>query len=561
MGRPVSRRRFVGATSSALAGLALGPAPRVEPAPLFDLVVRGGTVLDGTGAAAFRADLGIVGDTIAALGAIAPEQGRRVLDVAGLHVAPGFVDIHTHSDPELLAYPTADSRVLQGVTSELAGNCGSSAAPLAGLGVKERVEEIARDGIRADWTDVASYLERVEKAGISVNHALLAGHGTLRASVVGGVDRPLSEDEARAVAGALEEALDQGAFGLSTGLEYVPGRYTPPAEITALARLVARRGGLYASHMRNEEARLLDAVREAIAVGREAGVRVEVSHLKAAGEANWPRQAAALELVEAARRDGVEVLADAYPYTAYSTGLTILLEGWAREGGAPAILARLRDPQLRARIRREVEAQVKGDPGSFERIVISRVKTEANRALAVGRSLVEIGEAWRLDPVDACLRLLEQEETAVSFIGHAMSPENVERVLRHPLVMVGSDGSSMAPVGEAAKARPHPRSYGTFPRVLGLYARERGLFDLPTAVRKMTSLPADQIGLRERGRVGRGARADLVAFDAASVRDTASFDDPHRYPTGIVHVLVNGVAVVERGAHTGARPGRALRRA
>ncbi len=555
------RRRFLGRASAAVVGLAASPSLKVEAAPSFDVVIRGGTVLDGTGAPQFAADVGLVGDTVAALGAIAPGQGRRVIEAPGLHVAPGFIDIHTHSDPDVLAYPTADSRVRQGVTTELAGNCGGSAAPLAGLGVAERREEWRRDGVDADWTDVASYLARVEKAGVSVNHALLVGHGTLRSNAIGDVDRPLSAEEMRAVALALEEALDQGVFGLSTGLEYVPGRYTPPSEIVELARVVARRGGLYASHIRNEEARLLEAVAEAIEVGRSSGVRVEIAHLKAAGESNWPKQGAALDLVESARRDGVAVLADAYPYTAYSTDLTIFMEGWAREGGTAAILGRLRDPETRARIRREVEAQVKVDPGGWERVVVSRVKTEKNRPLAVGRSLVEIAGGWGVGPVDAYLRLLEEEETAVSFIGHAMSPENVERVLRHPLVMIGSDGSSMAPVGKAAETRPHPRSYGTFPRVLGFYAREQRLFDLPTAVRKMTSLPADQIGLGDRGRVARGKKADLVVFDAARVRDTATFDDPHRYPEGIVHVLVNGVPVVERGAHTGARPGRVLRRA
>jgi N-acyl-D-amino-acid deacylase len=555
------RRQFLGQAAAALAGLGVGRPLRVEAAPSFDLVIRGGTVLDGTGAPPFAADVGLVGDAIAALGEVAPEQGRRAIDAAGLHVAPGFIDIHTHSDPDVLAYPTADSRVRQGVTTELAGNCGGSAAPLAGLGVDERREKWEADGLDADWTDVASYLSRVEKAGISVNHALLVGHGTLRSNAIGDVDRPLSADERRSVARALEEALDQGVFGLSTGLEYVPGRYAPPSEIVDLARLVARRGGLCASHIRNEEARLLEAVAEAIEVGRSSGVRVEIAHLKAAGESNWSKQGPALDLLESARRDGVAALADAYPYTAYSTGLTILMEGWAREGGTAAILGRFRDPDARARIRREVEAQVKDDPGSWERVVVSRVKTEKNRDAAVGRSLVEIAGGWGLDPVDAYLRLLEEEETAVSFIGHGMSPENVERVLRHPLVMIGSDGSSMAPVGKAALGRPHPRSYGTFARVLGFYARERGIFDLPTAVRKMTSLPADQIGLPDRGRIARGKKADLVVFDAARVRDAATFGDPHRYPEGISAVLVNGVPVVERGVHTGARPGRALRRA
>ena len=553
------RRRFLGRSSAALAGFILGPRARLEAAPTFDIVLRGGTVLDGTGGPGLRADVGVVGDAIAALGEISAEQGRRVIDAAGLHVSPGFIDIHTHSDPDVLAYPTADSRVRQGVTTELAGNCGSSAAPLAGEGVEERKEDWRREGVEADWTDVASYLGQLERTGLSLNQALLVGQGTLRDNAVGSVDRLLSADEMAAVSRALEEGLDQGAFGLSTGLEYVPGRYTPTAEIVALTRIVARRGGLYATHIRNEESQVLEAVAEAIEIGRSAGARVQISHLKAAGEVNWPKQRAALDLIEAGRGGGVEVLADAYPYTAYSTDLLILMPGWAREGATAAVLARLRDPAGRARIRREVEASVAEDPGGWDRIVITSVKTSANQAL-VGRNMTEIAEGWSVDPAEAYTRLMEEESTSVGFVGHAMSPANVDRVLAHPLVMIGSDGSSMAPTGRAAETRPHPRSYGAFARVLGVYARERGLLDLPTAVRKMTSMPADQIGLTDRGRIAPGKKADLVVFDAATVADTATFENPHRYPVGIAHVLVNGVSVVQDGAHTGVRPGRALRK-
>ncbi|MGD8895447.1 MAG: D-aminoacylase [Acidobacteriota bacterium] len=553
------RRRFLGRSSAALAGFVLGPRVRLEAAPTFDIVLRGGTVLDGTGGPGLRADVGVVGDAIAALGEISAEQGRQVIDAAGLHVSPGFIDIHTHSDPDVLAYPTADSRVRQGVTTELAGNCGSSAAPLAGEGVEERKEDWKRQGVEADWTDVASYLGRLERTGLSLNQALLVGQGTLRDNAIGSVDRLLSADEMTAVSRALEEGLDQGAFGLSTGLEYVPGRYTPTAEIVALTRIVARRGGLYATHIRNEESRVLEAVAEAIETGRSAAARVQISHLKAAGEVNWPKQPAALDLIEAARSGGVEVLADAYPYTAYSTDLLILMPGWAREGGTGAVLERLRDAGARARNRREVAASVAEDPGGWDRIVITSVKTSANQAL-VGRNMAEIAEGWSVDPAEAYTRLMKEEDTSVGFVGHAMSPANVDRVLAHPLVMIGSDGSSMAPTGWAAETRPHPRSYGTFARVLGVYARERGLLDLPTAVRKMTSMPADQIGLTDRGRIAPGKKADLVVFDAATVADTATFEDPHRYPVGVAHVLVNGVSVVQDGTHTGARPGRALRK-
>ena len=561
MMREVSRRDVLKAGVSASLGVALYPVSRIQPSPRFDLVIVNGNVLDGTGGRAMLLDLGIIGDTIVAVGSIAPEQGERTLDATGSYVAPGFIDVHTHSDSSIFAYPSADSRVRQGITTEVTGNCGSSAAPLLGPSAEEFRAEVLRDhGIPVEWTGLDSYFETLEKIGVSTNQAMLLGQGTLRENVVGLQNRSLSADELTSMQHAVEEGLDQGAFGLSTGLEYTPGRYTPTGEIVTLGRLVARRGGLYASHIRNEEANLLTAVHEAIQVGRDAGVRVEISHLKAAGRPNWAKQGAALDLIEAARSDGVEVMADAYPYTAYSTGLTIYMPSWAMEGGWTQLARRLEDSADRSRIREAYSSQIEVDPGSYDLIVIASTRSEKNRHL-VGKNLAEIGVEWNLDPVDAALRLLLEEEGRVSIIGHGMSPENVELVLSHPLVMVGSDGSSMAPTGRAAETRPHPRSYGTFARVLSHYCRERKLFDLPTAIKKMTSMAADQVGLRDRGRIARGKKADVVVFDSTKVRDLATFDDPHQYPVGVRYVIVNGELVVNEGRHTGARPGTVLRRA
>jgi N-acyl-D-amino-acid deacylase len=352
--------------------------------------------------------------------------------------------------------------------------------------------------------------------------------------------------------------MDHGAFGISTGLEYTPGRYTPTEEIIEMARVVARRGGLYASHIRNEEATLLEAVNEAINIGAKTGSRVEVSHLKAAGVVNWNKQTGAIHLLESARQNGIEVLADAYPYTAYSTGLTVYLKSWALEGTSADLMKRLKDPETRARMRKELVAHIPTEPGSFDLIVVSAVPSEKNR-FTVGKNLAEIGEAWKLEPVDAMLRLMEEEQGSVSIVGHGMSPENVQMVLSHPLVMIGSDGYTMAPTGRAAQTRPHPRSYGAYPRVLGFYSREQKLFDLPTAVKKMTSMPAAQIGIHDRGRIAKSMKADLVLFNAQSVKDGATFEEPHRYPVGIEYVIVNGVPTVEKGKHNGARAGKVLR--
>lgn len=555
----ICRRSFLKRCCLGAIGVAIPKPPVAYTSGGFDKVIKNATILDGTGRAPRRGDVGISGDTIAAIGDISPERGRSVIQASGLHLCPGFIDIHTHSDGRILACPTADSRVFQGITTELTGNCGSSVAPLKRADIKDELQEFRELGIRPDWTDVASYFLRLERTGISVNHALLLGQGRLRKSAIGLVDRKLTANELKNVLRAVEEGMDCGAFGVSTGLEYAPGIYTPAEEIASMAQIVARRDGLYASHLRNEGPGLLEAIKEAINVGRETGVRVQISHLKAAGQSNWNKQSAALGLLDKARRLGIDVSADAYPYTAYSTSLSILLKAWVREGGPKAILRRLRSRDSRRRIRREVSERVGESPGDYGLIVINSTKSERNR-IAIGKNLVEIGEMWKVEPVDALLRLLEEEETVVDFVGHGMKSENVEMVLSHPMVMIGSDGYSMAGKGKAAEARPHPRSYGTCPRVLGHYVREGKLFDLSTAVKKMTSMPAEQLRLTDRGRIARGMKADLVIFDGSEVRDTATFEEPHRYPRGIKHVLVNGILVVENGKHTGARPGRVLRK-
>lgn len=532
----------------------------IESKTRYDRVITNVMILDGTGAKAFSGSVAIQDDTIVDLGEIPEDSSQHVLDGSGMYLAPGFIDIHTHSDSIIFDYPTADSRVKQGITTEVTGNCGYSAAPLSGKRIRNKTtDSILDDPVTPRWTNVDTYLKQLEATGISVNHCLLVGQGSIRQNAMGLIDREPTADEMKAMIHELEESLEQGAFGLSTGLEYTPGNFTPTEELIELTRVVSRYGAFYASHIRNEQEGLLDAIDEAIEIGRQTNARVQISHLKANGRPNWGNQDAAIAKIEAGRARGVHVFADAYPYPAYSTSLSSLLSAPMREGGNAEIVKRLREPESRAAIARYLKRRIALSPGDYNLIVISRVSSSKNKTI-LGMNLNEIGEAWSIEPVDALIRLLIEENGSVSYVGHGMKPENVAKVLAHPLVMVGSDGSSMAPVGSAAQSKPHPRSYGTFPRVLGHYVREEGVLSLPEAIRKMTSMPADQIGLPDRGRIAVGKKADLVLFDRERVEDAATFENPHQYSPGIHHVFVNGEPVVSADHHTSARPGKALRR-
>ncbi len=558
MRKQISRRAFIKTGSLAAVGASLSSMQVSCSAKSFDVVIKGGTVIDGTGKPGFKADVGITSDTIKAVAEkISSGQARRVIDAKGLKVCPGFIDIHSHSDYSIISYPTGDSKILQGVTTEVTGNCGASLVPVVGDKTRKEWDDWKEENDippECMLSDPASYFSYLENTGISVNQALLVGNGTLRNIAAGSQDRALSMDELKSITRSFEQCLDQGCAGLSTGLEYVPCNYSRLNELEALTTIAARRGVLYATHIRNESATLLESIEEAIKMGRRTGVRVEISHFKAAGKPNWSKQEAALEMIDKARAQGIDIKADAYPYTAYSSGLMYFMPYWAEDGGKEALEERLRDPALRRRIGDEVKERVANSPGGFDLIVISSVKTDANRD-CIGVSIQEIGEKWGLEPVDAMLRLVEEEHNA-GFIGHGMNPANVEMILAHPHLMIGSDGYSYAPWGKAFETRPHPRSYGAFARVLAHYCRERKIFSLPDAVKKMTSMPAAQMNMADRGILAPGKKADLAVFDSETVKDNATFENPHRFATGVKHVLVGGTPVVEEGKHTGARPGK-----
>jgi N-acyl-D-amino-acid deacylase len=527
---------------------------------MLNLKIEGATVIDGTGAPGSRADVGVTDETITAVGDLSRERAGTTLNATGKVVAPGFIDMHSHSDWRLWANRRAESKIRQGVTTEVVGNCGFSPAPVS-VEFREDLRGFALyvpRGMTFEWPTFGDYLRAFDAEGTALNVVHLVGHGTLRIAAMGFARRPPTSAELTRMQKLMAEAMEDGAWGLSTGLIYAPGSYAETEEIVAVARAAARLRGFYASHIRGEGATLLTAVSEAIRVGRDADLPVQVSHVKAAGRPNWGGVPKALALIDAARAEGLDVRADVYPYTASSTTLRTLLPDWALEGGIDAMLKRLADPAERARVRAAVESP------SAESIV-SRVGWEnvmisycAKRKDAEGRRLSEIARAHGMDPIEAAIELIVDEAGRAYMILFQLDEADLRAALVHPHVMIGSDGSSLAPYGPLGEGKPHPRSYGTFPRVLGEYAREQRTIPLATAVHKMTGLPATRLGLRDRGVVRPGARADLVVFDARRVIDRATYDDPHRYPDGIEHVVVNGRFVVKNGEHTGSLPGKVL---
>ncbi|MBP7830598.1 MAG: D-aminoacylase [Kiritimatiellae bacterium] len=518
----------------------------------LDLLIRGGVLLDGTGSAERRADVGVKGDRIEAVGDLAGAEAVRVISASNGCVCPGFIDVHSHSDAYLLIEPSAPSKVFQGVTTEVVGNCGASAAPR--LGRYLMPSDWRAMPYPGSWGTVAEYRALLEQVKPAVNVVLLIGHSALRASVMGYIERPATPDELRAMKDLLARSLDEGGAGLSTGLIYSPGMFAAPEEIVELARVVAGWGGIYTSHMRSEGGRLLEALDETIGIGRATGVRVEVSHLKTSGRAHWGKIDAALDRVRAARAAGLDVAADRYPYTASCTDLDVILPAWASGGGRDEVLKRLRDPALRARIRADVANS--RDAAYWADLRIGSTRHPDN-ARFKGRPMPEAARELGLEPVDAALYLVDTDELHTSGIFFGMSEENMRRILAEPYVMIGSDASLRAPTGPLSHDHPHPRAYGTFPRFLRA-ALDGRTVGLPEAIRKMTSLPARQFNLKDRGEIAVGKKADIVVFDPDGVGDAATYEQPHQLARGIEALLVNGVPVLAGGSPTGERPGRFL---
>jgi N-acyl-D-amino-acid deacylase len=522
----------------------------------YDILFEGGRVVDGSGNTWFRADVGVVGDKIEAVGNLQGAKTVRRVDLKGHIVAPGFMDIHSHSDMPLLIDPKVESKVYQGITVEVVGNCGTSAAPM-NKSVKAYREKYGRgnvpDDFLFDWSTMKEYMDRVDRQGCSFNVATWVGQGTVRQNIMAHDNRKPTDTEIRKMKKLVDAAMKDGAYGMSTGLIYAPSVYADTPEIIELAKVVSKRAGLYASHIRGEEQEsLLSAVKEALEIGEKAELPVQIAHFKASGKKAWGMVKQSLALVEGARERGLDVTFDQYPYIASSTGLAAILPHWAHEGGPPKMMERLRDPELRKRMAREQRIE-----RDWDGILIVFAK---NHPQYNGWTIAQLAKEQGKKAHDAACDLLLAENTVVQSVMFGMNEEDVKTVLRSPIGMVGSDGSAISPKGILGVGKPHPRYYGTFPRVLGKYARDEKVITMEEAVRKMTSAPAQRLGLNDRGLLREGFKADIVVFDPEKVRDEATFTEPHRFASGIPYVVCNGVFTIDKGMHTGALPGKMLRK-
>lgn len=523
----------------------------------LDIALVRGMVHDGDGNPPMRADLGIKSDRLVyPIDKAEKKNARRIIDIGGLHISPGFINIHSHSDIPFLIDGRVPSALCQGITTEVVGNCGTSAAPILGKYGEEAKNALKKENdVLVDWEDFEGFFSRLMQNGIAINMITLIGQGNLRGSVVGMDDRPATPDEMGRMKELAVRLMKQGAWGISTGLIYPPSVFASTEELTDLVGILRETGGYYSTHIRGEGSTLIDAIKEALTIGENAQIPVEISHLKAAGVKNWGKIDSVLEMIHSARNKGVFVQYDQYPYTMSSTGLSMVLPLWVLDGGSEKALERIKNPETREKITDELknEPYAEGD-----RIIISGVGSEKNRRY-LGRKVVDLAKEENKDTREFILDLLLEEKGSVGAIYLSMCEEDVRKVMLDPYTAVCTDADAGATDGPLHKDNPHPRTYGSFPRVIGHYSRDENLFPLSRAIYKMTGLPARMLGLEDRGRIADGMIADLAIFDYEKVEDRSTIQDPHRYPSGIEYVIVNGKIAMERGDMLPIRVGRILR--
>ena len=542
-----------------LAGETARPAMNNE----FDLLIRHGSIYDGSGRPTFIGDVGIVGDKITAIGPLGAARARREIDATGLAVAPGFINVLSWANESLIEDGRSQSDIRQGVTLEVLGE-GQSMGPLTASMKRDLVEAQADIKYSVTWTTLGEYLDHLVRRGISPNVASFVGATTVRIHELGYINRPPTPAELEWMQQLVRQAMAEGALGVASSLIYAPAFYAKTDELIALAKAAAESHGIYISHLRSEGNRFLEAIDELISIARAADIRAEIYHLKAAGRANWAKLDAAIRKIEAARAAGLQITADMYTYTAAATGLDAAMPPWVQEGGYQAWAARLKDPTIRERVKREM--QTPSDDwenlflaaGSPEKVLVVGFKNPKLKPLT-GRTLAQVAALRGRSPEETAMDLVIEDGSRVGTVYFLMSEENVRKQLALPWVSFGSDAESPTTAGAFLKSNPHPRTYGNFARLLGKYVRDEKILSLEDAVRRLSSLPAENLRLDRRGALKAGYFADVVVFDPAKIRDHATFEKPHQYSTGVLHVFVNGVPVLKNGEHTGAKPGRVVR--
>lgn len=544
--------------------LSLGGAGAVSAADAaYDIILRGGTIYDGGGGRPFVGDVGLRGDRIAAVGDLGGARAAQEIDAAGLAVAPGFINMLSHSQVALLQDGRSQGEIRQGVTLQVMGE-GTSMGPLSPAMKAEMAEMQGDIKYEVAWTTLGEFLQHLEARGVSCNVASFIGAATPRIHVLGRTARAPTPDELARMQALVRQAMEEGAMGVSSALIYAPGVYAKTDELIALCRAAAPYGGIYISHLRSEGNQLLESLEELITIAREAGMPAEVFHLKAAGQANWPKLDAVIRRIEAARAEGLAITADMYTYTAGSTGFDAAMPPWVQEGGYRAWAERLRDPAIRERVRREMSTPTNDwenlylAAGSAEKVLLVGFRNPALKSLT-GKTLAEVARMRGLSPEETAMDLVVEDGSRVQVVYFLMSEENVRRQIALPWMAFCSDAASQAPEEPFIRSSTHPRAYGSFARLLGKYVRDEQVIPLEEAVRRLTSFPAANLKLKDRGALKPGAFADVVVFDAGKIQDHATYENPHRYATGMVHVFVNGVQVLAGGEHTGAKPGRFVR--
>ncbi len=529
------------------------------PKAKIDVLIRGATIYDGTGQKSFVADVGIEKDKIIQIGLIT-EKAKKTIEAKNFVLCPGFIDIHSHSDYFLLINPTADSKITQGVTTEIGGNCGYAAAPIWGEARERREEEYQKYyKLKLGWSKLKEYFQRLEREKIAINYGQLIGHNTLRQSTMGSVNRPATQKEINEMVQGLKEGMKEGAVGLSTGLIYPPACYSNTQEVLELGKACKEAGGIFTFHMRSESDKVVEAVTEVLETAKKTGVPVQISHIKTSGQRNWHKITEIFNLIESAQKEGVDVECDRYPYIASQTGLMQVLPDWTFEGGSKGLIQTLKDPQKRKKIKKEILELHPPKEDYLNKVLIMEVMSQKNKIFE-GLTVQKAAEKAKKDVFEFLFDLLMEEEAAISAIYFTMSEENLKNFFSKDYIFVASDAGCRSVKGPLAKGRPHPRIFGTFPRVIRKYVKEEKLLDLATAIYKMTWQPAQRFQLRGRGKIEEGYFADLVLFNLDKISDKADFLDPFHYCEGIEYVFVNGEMAIAKGKQTGKRAGKVLRK-